>query len=96
MNQTTTRLLLGTNVRLFLIHPIVHIYKQGTHSTIKYHKMINELARGAILLWLSDQASASKFEDCLEIVGLQATFPSAHLERELIALLRKNGERELT
>ena len=96
MNQTTTRLLLGTNVRLFLIHPIVHICGQGAHSTVKYNSEVKKSARGAIVLWLSDQASASKSEDFLEVVRLQATFPSAHLERELIALLRKNGERELT
>ena len=37
------------------------------------------------------RASASKSEDFLEVVGLQATFPSARLEGELVVLLAKDG-----
>ena len=37
------------------------------------------------------RASASKSEDFLEVVGLQATFPASRLEGELVVLLTKDG-----
>ena len=40
---------------------------------------------------LLPRASASKSEDFLEVVGLQATFPSERLERELVVLFAEDS-----
>ena len=44
---------------------------------------VKKLARGAITLWLSDQASASKSKDFLEVVGCRLHFQHRALSESL-------------
>ena len=60
--------------------------RHACNHCVVYIIFIHEILQGCQF----SRATASKPEDFLEVVELQATFPLARLERELVVLLAKD------